>query len=540
MASLVNNAVFTAASGGTGAFSVSAALTGYQTPAAAHVTDGKVYSYRAQSSDLTQWEIGTTVASVTATIFTRVVVESSAGGTTTVNFTNPPTVAIVTMAADILQFDDAMALTASQQTMGRSNIMAAVQDLWERIGAVPSMDMLPDDMAYFFTTLRATTATYWGSDGLLKIAAANVPRLDYDPATRQLRGLLLESGETNLCLRSQELDNAYWGKVGTTVSANAGTAVDGTVTADKLVEDTSTGFHYAISSFITITSGNRITGSVFVEAAGRTKGQVRLTGAGGLINTHFDLVAGTVSNLAVTGPFSAGSSGIVDCGNGRYRVWVSALSTGITVAQLLVILCDANDIDSYTGNGASGMNFWGMDVKANTFTTYASSYVPTTSATVARAADVSTMPVDATWYNAVEGTLFLEMTPIGVQAGASAELIALDDSVGANSIRLRFGNIISGTDATAASGGVSQADTSSYTLTAGVRTRLAFSYALNDFIYGKDGVATMIDTVFTVPVSINRFVAISNLGGAHYLHRLAYFPKKQSAVNLNLLTKATA
>lgn len=540
MASLVNNAVFTAASGGAGAFSVSAALTGYQTPAAALVTDGKVYSYRAQSSDLTQWEIGTTVASVTATIFTRVVVASSAGGTTTVNFTNPPTVAIVPMAADILQFDDAMALTASQQTMGRSNIMAAVQDLWERIGAVPSMDMLPDDMAYFFTTLRATTATYWGSDGLLKIAAANVPRLDYDPATRQLRGLLLESGETNLCLRSQEFDNAYYAKAGITVSANAAAAPDGTTTADKLVEDSSTGNHYFQSGSMTITSGHRVTESCFFQAAGRTRGKLRVAGSGGAMEAQFDLTSGTIFATIANGPFSAATSGIEAVGGGWFRVWISGLSTGITSVTSLALLINTGSTDNYTGDGTSGLLIWGMMLVANTFTSYASSYIPTTSATVARAADVSTMPVDATWYNAVEGALFLEMTPVGVQAGASAELIRLDDSVGANSIRFRFGNIISGTDATAVSGGVSQADTGSYTLTAGVRTRLAFSYALNDFIYGKDGVATMIDTVFTVPVSINRFVAISNLGGAHYLHRLAYFPKKQSAVNLILLTKAAA
>ncbi len=124
MASLINNAVFTAASGGTGAFGVSAALTGYQTPAAAGAVDGKTYRYRAESGDKAEWEIGTTVASSTATSFTRVVTASSAGGTTTVNFTNPPTVAIVPQAADILQFDDTMSLTTTQQAMARKNISA--------------------------------------------------------------------------------------------------------------------------------------------------------------------------------------------------------------------------------------------------------------------------------------------------------------------------------------------------------------------------------------------------------------------------------
>ena len=126
MASLVNNAVFTATSAGTAAFVVSAPVTGYVTPANATppAVDGKIYRYRAQSTDLSQWEEGNAVSSGTATSFTRVVSSSSAGGTTTVNFTIPPAVALTMTAADVLQFDDAMSLTIAQQTQARSNIAA--------------------------------------------------------------------------------------------------------------------------------------------------------------------------------------------------------------------------------------------------------------------------------------------------------------------------------------------------------------------------------------------------------------------------------
>jgi hypothetical protein len=122
VASLLDNAVFVAASGGTGSFTVSTAAPGHQLPAARGGTDGKTYRYRAQSSDLSEWEEGSAVASSTATVFTRVVAASSAGGTTTVNFTAPPTVAITIKAADILQFDDAMSLTAAQKSQGRANL----------------------------------------------------------------------------------------------------------------------------------------------------------------------------------------------------------------------------------------------------------------------------------------------------------------------------------------------------------------------------------------------------------------------------------
>jgi hypothetical protein len=122
VASLVNSAVFVASSGGIGAFNVSAAATGYRTPNAAGAQDGSTYRYRAQSADLSEWEEGSAVASSSASSFTRVVSASSAGGTTTVNFTNPPTVALTIRAEDILQFNDAMSLTDAQKAQGRDNL----------------------------------------------------------------------------------------------------------------------------------------------------------------------------------------------------------------------------------------------------------------------------------------------------------------------------------------------------------------------------------------------------------------------------------
>src|SRR3990167_4931904 len=50
-------------------------------------------------------------------------------------------------------------------------------------------------------------------------------------------------GGQNLLTRSEEFDHADWVKTGLTVSANAIAAPDGNLTADQLVEDTSTGEH---------------------------------------------------------------------------------------------------------------------------------------------------------------------------------------------------------------------------------------------------------------------------------------------------------
>lgn len=91
---------FNPASGGTGDFVVSAAVTGYQTPASAGATNGAVYSYRAQSSDLSQWEIGYgAYATGTTTLARTTVVASSTGSK--VNFSAPPSVYITALTGDL-------------------------------------------------------------------------------------------------------------------------------------------------------------------------------------------------------------------------------------------------------------------------------------------------------------------------------------------------------------------------------------------------------------------------------------------------------
>lgn len=79
----------------------------------------------------------------------------------------------------------------------------------------------------FFSVTRNLTAYRTNQEGVLELMGANVPRIDY-PIT------ILEPARTNLILYSQEFNNAAWGKSATTVTANAATAPNGTMTADRV------------------------------------------------------------------------------------------------------------------------------------------------------------------------------------------------------------------------------------------------------------------------------------------------------------------
>src|SRR6188768_4016158 len=65
--------------------------------------------------------------------------------------------------------------------------------------------MVPGVLDPRITFTRASTGTYFDAAGVMQTAAVNAPRWDYDPATLQLRGLLLEDQRTNLLLNSATL-----------------------------------------------------------------------------------------------------------------------------------------------------------------------------------------------------------------------------------------------------------------------------------------------------------------------------------------------
>lgn len=94
---------FSAVSAGTGSFVVSAAVTGYQTPATASAVTAATYSYRAESADLTQWEIGTGVYTSSNTTLTRSPTINSVAGTSAINFTLAPQVGLVVLTPDIVR-----------------------------------------------------------------------------------------------------------------------------------------------------------------------------------------------------------------------------------------------------------------------------------------------------------------------------------------------------------------------------------------------------------------------------------------------------
>lgn len=138
MASFVNACVFTANSGGTGTFTVSSAVTGWLTPAQAGAVGGASYRYRAYSSDLSQWEVGTGTYTSSGATLTRAPLYSS-NANALVSFTAPPSVALTVFAADLITFTDPITPAANDgAALGTTSLQWS--DLFLASGGVINFD----------------------------------------------------------------------------------------------------------------------------------------------------------------------------------------------------------------------------------------------------------------------------------------------------------------------------------------------------------------------------------------------------------------
>jgi hypothetical protein len=129
-------------------------------------------------------------------------------------------------------------------------------------------------------------------------------------ATRTNSAGVIERTPWNLLTFSEQFDNAAWTKVATTITANTTTAPNGTLTADKLIEDTGTGEHSFRQDYFTTVTGSFFV-SIYAKAAERSFFQFVAATAFGASRVNFDLTNGTVTAQGV------GATGTIEsAGNG--------------------------------------------------------------------------------------------------------------------------------------------------------------------------------------------------------------------------------
>lgn len=260
-----------------------------------------------------------------------------------------------------------------------------------------------NDLSSFLTATggsfsRSSVGTYYDSAGVLQTASSGTPRFDHDPVTHAQKGILIEESRANFQIRSEELDNAAWSASDSIITANATTAPNGTLTAEKMVDTATLIRHVLNPSSVSMTSGTTYTSSAYIKAAEHQYIQLTFS----MANFGSNAYANYFLNGSGSVSFSAASvtnSSIQYIGNGWYRCSLSAPATATSSANpfFFSLLNNTNNTarsPGYTGT-VGGVYIWGAQTEIGSFPT---SYVPTTTSAVTRAADALTIPTGS-WYN---------------------------------------------------------------------------------------------------------------------------------------------
>lgn len=253
-----------------------------------------------------------------------------------------------------------------------------------------------------FTATRATTATRINSSGLVESVALNVPRVDY--SLGGCPNILLEPQRTNLALQSSSFDSVSWSKTASSVTANTTTSPSGVVDADTLTADGTSSRHDAFFA-PSVTSGTTYTFSVYAKKGTNDFLQLS-TGAGFGSNAfaNFNLNTGALGTIG-----SAATATITNVGSGWYRCTMTATATATGTTGLYYLIITSTTAARLESNTLSTSVFlWGAQLEAGA---YATSFIPTTTASVTRNFDYINRNnlVTNGIVSATQGTWFLEI-----------------------------------------------------------------------------------------------------------------------------------
>lgn len=237
--------------------------------------------------------------------------------------------------------------------------------------ATPANNRSNVAVSSWLTTVRASTAWYFDSAGLLKSVGNNVLRLTYDPITLAALGILVEGARTNVALHNRDLTQPAWVPTNINPLKNQ-VGLDGLANSSSSI--TATAANGTILQAITLASSARFQ-TVYVK---------RLVGAGTLEMTMDNGTTWTV--VTVT--------------SGWTRVEIPTQ----TLANPTVGFRIATSGDSFA-----------IDLVQNENGADKTSPIVTAGAAVTRAAEMHTALTSAFPYDATKGTVYSE----GISYGAN-------------------------------------------------------------------------------------------------------------------------
>lgn len=383
-----------------------------------------------------------------------------------------------------------------------------------------------------FTFTGGNQSMYLASNGILTTSVTNTPRIEYD-TNGALLGLLVEASRTNLCLQSSDLSTT-WVNERSSETVNATTSPDGSSNADKLVEDATASNTHALFQNVTFANATPYTYSFFVKPAERSWIALQLPA------TAFTAATFAYFNLSGAGAVgttsgSPTSTQITAYPNGWYRCSISKVSTAALAGDCYLYMASGDGGAAYNGDGTSGLYAWGAQIEAGAF---ASSYIPTTTVSVARTADVCTRTLGSE-FSATAGTVVVSgRAQVGQDTSVIQDIWEINDTTAANrflffrpnaSDAARFNTFVT-------SVGQGPVDA---TFVNATNYRAAMAWAANDLALSFNGGAVATDNVATLP-TVTQLQLGNTLGAGQangHIKSFDYYPTRLD--NATLQTRSS-
>jgi hypothetical protein len=338
-------------------------------------------------------------------------------------------------------------------------------------------------------------------------SALNIPRLDY--SNESCPSILVEPQRTNLTQRSEDFSDGYWVKTNATITSNTTIAPDGTLTADTFSDKLLTYQTYPIARNQSYTSGTTYTSSFFAKNLDRRYVYTRFVSSAFGTNKYafFDLQLGTVISVS-----SGVTAEIIDYGNGWFRCIATSTAsvTTSTVNGVFFGLSDNGVNVAYTNTAVKSIYLWGAQLEAGS---YATSYIPTTSATVTRNADVISKTGISSLIGQTEGTMFVDLKALFDSQNRRA--ITLNNGTSQNNIIVRYSTVSNQIDYLVYSGNVLQVNMSKIVSDITNQNKIIVTYKNNECKLFVNGQLINTDTSATMPTSLTK-LSFDNGGNTNY------------------------
>jgi hypothetical protein len=382
---------------------------------------------------------------------------------------------------------------------------------------------------------RASSATYYDANGAIQTAAVDEARTaaylpDGNGNFVSAGPLLLEDAGTNLLLQSNQFDTT-WASSNSSETAAAGIAPDGTNTAweFKDTNDVSATVHN-LNQGVSGVSGLDYTYSVYAKAGTLPELILTFPSAifGGTITTRFDVLNGTILQAG-----NGTTNSITNVGGGWYRLAATLLSTASATGSYQLRLGNGSGA-SYVGDGNGTVYIWGAQVEQSS---YATSYIPTTTSTATRAADVSTSSAttvfESDWYRQDEGTVFVNQTSLSTVPQDFATVFQFKDATATNVL---FTRKRPGFSQWVASG----ENSLFMTRTISQPSVLSVAYKTDDAAFAAEGTLTNDNSCTIDPNKVEVLIG-SGIGSASYMNgtisRFTYWPTRLPDSTLQTITQ---